>query len=275
MDPVAPLPLSAPPPSRVPLRTGNRDDAPGAFWSQPEPPKQELGFGDLLDALNPLQHLPIVGMVYRELTGDIPHPAARVIGGAIFGGASGMFSGVLNAIVEQETGKDLAQLALGLVIDGAGGAPAAPAVAAEPSAAGEATPDETTARIPAPASPAIAEMQPIEEAPETAVAPAAGNPAAPPSPAPSRRPAPGTRDLAYYQAMRGTRLPAAAGTTTTPPIQSSNAQLPLRPALAVARATTEPAAPAVDFSDSMRRGLDLYQRMKRDEFAGHAVDVVE
>jgi len=269
MDPVAPLPLSAPPPSRVPLRTGNRDDAPGAFWSQPEPPQQELGFGDLLDALNPLQHLPIVGMVYRELTGDIPHPAARVIGGAIFGGASGMFSGVLNAIVEQETGKDLAQLALGLVIDGAGGAPAVPAIAAPPSAASEIAPTETVLPTSAPPAPAI------EEAPEIVAAPAAANPAPAPSPASSRRPASGTRDLAYYQTMRGTRLPAAAGTTTAPPIQSANAQLPLRPALVVAPAAPTPAAPAVDFSDSMRRGLDLYARMKRDEFAGHTVDVVE
>ena len=83
------------------------------------------------------------------------------------------------------------------------------------------------------------------------------------------------RDLPYYQAMRGTRLPAVAGSTTTSPIQSANAHLPLRPALVVAPAAPNPAAPTVDFSDSMRRGLDLYTRMKRDEFAGHAVDVVE
>jgi hypothetical protein len=37
-----------------------------------------VGFGDVLEALNPLQYLPGVGMIYREITGDSVHPALRI-----------------------------------------------------------------------------------------------------------------------------------------------------------------------------------------------------
>jgi hypothetical protein len=37
-----------------------------------------ITFGDVLSALNPLQYLPVVGMIYREVTGDEVHPALRV-----------------------------------------------------------------------------------------------------------------------------------------------------------------------------------------------------
>jgi hypothetical protein len=37
-----------------------------------------ITFGDVLSALNPLQYVPVVGMIYREVTGDQGHPALRV-----------------------------------------------------------------------------------------------------------------------------------------------------------------------------------------------------
>lgn len=37
-----------------------------------------IGFHDVLSALNPLQYLPVVGMIYREVTGDTVHPALRI-----------------------------------------------------------------------------------------------------------------------------------------------------------------------------------------------------
>jgi threonine/homoserine/homoserine lactone efflux protein len=37
-----------------------------------------VGFGDVLDALNPLQYLPGVGMIYRLITGQHPHPALQI-----------------------------------------------------------------------------------------------------------------------------------------------------------------------------------------------------
>ncbi len=65
------------------------------------------GFGDLLQALNPLQNLPVVGTIYRELTGQTIEPSARVIGGLIYGGPIGMASALVNAIVEDSSGKDI------------------------------------------------------------------------------------------------------------------------------------------------------------------------
>ena len=48
-----------------------------------------LTFGDVLDLVNPLQHLPGISTVYRRLTGDVISPAMRLAGGALFGGPLG------------------------------------------------------------------------------------------------------------------------------------------------------------------------------------------
>ena len=67
-----------------------------------------LDFGDFLDVINPLQHVPVVNMVYRSLTGDEIGATAQIVGGGIFGGPMGALSGVANAIIAHETGKDIA-----------------------------------------------------------------------------------------------------------------------------------------------------------------------
>lgn len=48
-----------------------------------------MTFGDVLDLVNPLQHLPVVATVYRRLTGDVIAPAMALAGGALFGGPIG------------------------------------------------------------------------------------------------------------------------------------------------------------------------------------------
>ena len=72
-------------------------------------------FGDVVDVVNPLHHLPIVGMVYRGLSGDAIHPMSQIIGGAIYGGPVGAVTGTANAISQIQTGKDLGDHALSLV----------------------------------------------------------------------------------------------------------------------------------------------------------------
>ncbi len=81
----------------------------------PPPPDAEFTPYDLLDMINPLQHIPIVGHFYRELTGDEIKPVARIIGGTVFGGAAGAAAGIVNVIAEQETGKDVTSAALGWI----------------------------------------------------------------------------------------------------------------------------------------------------------------
>lgn len=61
-------------------------------------------FGDVLDAINPLQHIPIVSDIYRALTGDTISTGAQILGGGIFGGPVGLFASVADVIFESEAG---------------------------------------------------------------------------------------------------------------------------------------------------------------------------
>ncbi len=71
-------------------------------------PDDQFGFADLVDMVNPLQHIPLVSTVYRNVTGDEIKPISRILGGAVFGGAVGAAAGIVNTVVEAETGKDIA-----------------------------------------------------------------------------------------------------------------------------------------------------------------------
>lgn len=71
----------------------------------------EFGFDDLIDIINPLHHIPILGSVYRQLTGDEIKPVSNIVGGVLFGAATGSVvvstvSGVLSAAYEQNSGSD-------------------------------------------------------------------------------------------------------------------------------------------------------------------------
>lgn len=75
------------------------------------PAKQEaadlsLDFGDLLDAVNPLQHLPGVSQLYRHATGDDIGLPARLAGGFLFGGPIGLLGSAALAAFEAVTGDD-------------------------------------------------------------------------------------------------------------------------------------------------------------------------
>lgn len=79
---------------------------------------EEFGFGDLIDMVNPLQHIPIVSHIYRSMTGDTIKPVAQIIGGGVYGGFVGAAGSLANVIVEYETGKDVAGNVLALVTEG-------------------------------------------------------------------------------------------------------------------------------------------------------------
>lgn len=71
-----------------------------------------LTFGDVLDAVNPLQHLPVVGAVYRSITNDQIDPGASLAGGIIYGGPIGLASAAINNAIEEHSGNDIAGHAL-------------------------------------------------------------------------------------------------------------------------------------------------------------------
>lgn len=50
----------------------------------------EITFDEVLQGLNPLHHLPGVGIAYRAVTGEDIHPAMRVLGAGLLGGPLGM-----------------------------------------------------------------------------------------------------------------------------------------------------------------------------------------
>lgn len=120
----------------------------------------DLGFMDLLDVINPLQHLPIVGTIYRSLTGDTISDAARMAGGALYGGPFGLIGALANVIVEAETGTDIGGNALAWLegdagSDDAGSNDAVVAAAAQPATAAEpinAAPVATAAAFASPAA---------------------------------------------------------------------------------------------------------------------------
>ena len=78
------------PPTEVPLAEGAHVPTPG-----------EISFGDVLAGLNPLQHLPLIGTIYREATGEHAPPAMRVLGGALLFGPLGMLSSAVMAALDE------------------------------------------------------------------------------------------------------------------------------------------------------------------------------
>lgn len=74
-----------------------------------------FNFGDVVDMINPLQHLPLIGTMYRKFTGDTIKPFSQIIGGAVFGGPVGAVSSTVNAIIKDRTGKDFTENAFSLV----------------------------------------------------------------------------------------------------------------------------------------------------------------
>ena len=77
-------------------------------------PDDGFSFGDVIDMINPLHHLPVIGTLYRKLTGDTIKPVSDIIGGAIFGGPVGAVGSTVNAVVRSTTGKDIAENAFAL-----------------------------------------------------------------------------------------------------------------------------------------------------------------
>lgn len=79
------------------------------------PDSDEYTFGDVIDMINPLQHLPLIGTIYRKFSGDTIKPMSNIIGGAIFGGPVGAIASTVNVVAKSTTGKDIAENAFAFV----------------------------------------------------------------------------------------------------------------------------------------------------------------
>ena len=74
--------------------TASTDAGKPSFWD------------DVLDVVNPLQHLPIVSAVYRAVTGDKIGDVEKVAGDTLYGGPIGLVTSLADVAFEKITGKD-------------------------------------------------------------------------------------------------------------------------------------------------------------------------
>lgn len=118
-----------------------------------------FGFDDFLDIINPLQHIPGVSSIYREITGDEINPGSRLIGGSIFGGGIGLAVSFVNAAIEDSSGKDIGAHFFNIF---------SPDEESAPDTVLAVTPDEVKEQTP-PASPAVptAPAAPLPVVPKT------------------------------------------------------------------------------------------------------------
>jgi hypothetical protein len=79
------------------------------------PAKVDVGFDDLIDIINPLQHLPVVGTVYRAISNDDLSPLARVAGGTLFGGVAGFLGAIASGLYEAIAGEDIEDTVMSLL----------------------------------------------------------------------------------------------------------------------------------------------------------------
>lgn len=97
-----------------------------------------FSFTDVLDVVNPLQHIPFVSSFYREATGDTIAAAPRVMGSTLFFGPVGLASALVNVFIEESTGKDIGRHMADWInpAEETDPADAAPAMAAAETASG-------------------------------------------------------------------------------------------------------------------------------------------
>lgn len=200
-----------------------------------------FGFDDLVDAINPLQHIPVVSSIYRWLTGDEISPGARMAGGALFGGPIGLAGSVANLVIDETTGRDLGEHAMAMVFGAEEeGAPAGPEA-------------DNLADAGAPAPGMQAAMPAVTAAAATSQVAAAEA---------------GRRFIALHPAGGATHaapfVPVASRTSA--PAPQPAAAPPASPQADVAEAESFGAVIAED----MMMGLDKYEALLRSREAGRA-----
>ena len=268
-----------------------------------------FSFRDLIDIINPLQHLPVVSTLYRWVTGDAIGALPRIIGDGIYGGPIGLVTGLFNAAVKQESGKDTGEHVIALL---GGGEPAAPdtaplTVAGKDAAQSgdspqptDAAPSEGAATVAAvggaagpgvsgPAQPVTASAAPPPPSLSTRVGLRAPPAMPPPADAADPRAAflARTSTLHRQLATDNGQLPGRALSNKVIPLQGIALPAALlqpspppaaRPAESAAGPTV-PANPPIDISRQMMEALDKYTRLqqerdaKREPSRGNQVDL--
>lgn len=190
----------------------------------------QVSFGDLIDTLNPLQHIPVVSEAYRGVTGDVISPQARIAGGALWGGPIGLVASVASLAIGGNGEDGIGDRIYASLFGESGDAEVALAAAETPEATTQETNDKlVTASVAAPTIPA--ERAPQVAQMKTAATPESGKPIPRMSPA-------------AFQALVGSFA------------------APSRPDGGAAEASAESAGPRTDLASAMLDALDKYEAMK-------------
>jgi hypothetical protein len=119
-------------------------------------------FHHLWNVVNPLQHVPVIGTIYRAITGEHLDPVEKIAGDTLYGGIWGAVSSVADVAFEGLTGKSFEDTAIALFNGGshtrlAAAKVTAPTITADISLSSElpALPSATTVSANAPAASGI------------------------------------------------------------------------------------------------------------------------
>jgi hypothetical protein len=126
------------------VTVGSVTSPPAAAAPASKTPTHHWGFAEVLSALNPLQYLPVVGTIYRAVTGDRIPEGLQIAGslavGVALSGPIGLVTGIATIIAERATGIDPDKIAHKVAV-GLGIAPEAPPPVAGDGAAAAPTPE--------------------------------------------------------------------------------------------------------------------------------------
>jgi hypothetical protein len=257
-----------------------------AMWSH-----GSFSFKDLVDIVNPLQHIPVIGSIYRYLTGDEPSTGTRIIGDGLYGGPIGFGVSVVvqavTSLLPGADGRDLGEKALASVFGDRNHSPALAAAPANTSSQTAQTQTPPITQIPATAAPILLAQafqgQPgqaqILNSPQLAASlyrsPAVQPAAAAPDPSPNARSLPLQRQLGDTRSANGQTLNSRAI-----PLELSSNLLPAAHPASAARSVMPPQLPPPNATASNNAGtpnaiaqkmldaLDKYERLKKQQSQG-------
>lgn len=75
-----------------------------------------FSFGDFLDIVNPLQHIPVVSTIYRHLTGDEIKTPEKLAGDTLYGGLTGLLCSLGDTLFQELTGKSVGDTVYAMVV---------------------------------------------------------------------------------------------------------------------------------------------------------------
>lgn len=236
----------------------------------------QVSFADLIDTVNPLQHIPVVSTLYRDLTGDTISSQARIAGGALYGGPIGFVASMIDSVVNTVTGDDLGGHLLATLF-GSDDKPESTQIASSTPPAPQSDAELVTASL-AP-SPALGATQSLpERLSASAGAAALPKSATPPKPLPELSPeAFGAllNSFADPKAARDANADLAAKLTLEEPgkntpatdaavltAQAASAPLPKASPAPVPASTARPANAPVNLMGAMQSSLDKLEALK-------------